>query len=173
MAKVTFTKLGLTKDTGVSFFNWNDQTIEVKRYLPIEEKLELITNVINNCQDENNFINEAKLHLFYALEMVYRYTNISFTDKQKEDPAKLYDLLSSSGFLTAFEECISKEEKDFVFDSLYSSAANIYEYRNSVYAILDALKNDYDGLNFDADGIREKLAGSDLGLLKDVLTKLG
>ena len=42
MAKVPFTKLGLTKDTSVASFEWNGQTIEVKQYLPIQEKLDLI-----------------------------------------------------------------------------------------------------------------------------------
>ena len=99
MSKVSFTKLGLTKNTQVGSFEWNGQTIEVKAYLPIQEKLDLIAAVINNCQDENNFINEGKMSLFMSLEMVYRYTNINFTEKQKSDPAKLYDLLAGSGFL--------------------------------------------------------------------------
>ena len=42
MAKVPFTKLGLTKNTNVGSFEWNDQTIEVKGYLPIQEKMQLI-----------------------------------------------------------------------------------------------------------------------------------
>ena len=42
MAKVAFSKLGLTKNTNVGSFEWNDQTIEVKGYLPIQEKMQLI-----------------------------------------------------------------------------------------------------------------------------------
>ena len=76
--------------------NWNEQDIEVKQYLPISEKLTLISNVLNNAHDENNFSNPVKVNLFTALEIMYAYTNINFTDKQKEDPVKLYDLLSGS-----------------------------------------------------------------------------
>jgi len=64
--------------------------------------MELIAAVLNQCQDDNNFINEAKIALFMNLEMVFRYSNISFTEKQKEDPAKLYDLLAGSGFFDDF-----------------------------------------------------------------------
>ena len=30
---------------------------------------------------------------------MYAYTNINFTEKQKEDPTKLYDMLISSGLV--------------------------------------------------------------------------
>ena len=50
MSKVSFTKLGLTKNTSISSFEQNGQTIEVKQYLPIQEKMDLIAAVLNNCQ---------------------------------------------------------------------------------------------------------------------------
>jgi hypothetical protein len=49
MAKVAFNKLGLTKNTSVASFDWNGQTIEVKQYLPAQEKLNLIADVLNQC----------------------------------------------------------------------------------------------------------------------------
>ena len=71
MAKVPFTKLALTKNNKVASFDFHGQTIEVKQYLPIQEKLNLISSVLNQCQDENNFINEAKMSMFMDLEMIY------------------------------------------------------------------------------------------------------
>ena len=47
MAKIAFTKLALTKNTDVASFDWNGQTIEVKQYLPIQEKMDLIAAVLN------------------------------------------------------------------------------------------------------------------------------
>ena len=97
MAKVSFSKLGLTKNQEVKILNWNEQNIEVRQYLPISEKLELISNVINFAHDGNaNFANPVQVEVFTGLELLYAYTNISFTDKQKEDPAKLFDLVKSS-----------------------------------------------------------------------------
>ena len=43
--------------------------------------------------DNNNFANPVKLNVFLRLEIIFNYTNISFTDKQKEDLVKLYDIL--------------------------------------------------------------------------------
>jgi len=57
---------------------------------------------------------------------------------------------------------------------LSKTAQNIYEYRNSIYGILDAMKTDYSNLEFDADSLKDKMADpNQLTLLKDVLTKLG
>ena len=48
MAKIAFTKLGLKVDKENEIINWNDQEIEIKQYLPVNEKLELISRIINN-----------------------------------------------------------------------------------------------------------------------------
>lgn len=174
MAKIAFTKLALTKNTDVASFDWNGQTVEVKQYLPIQEKLDLIASVLNQCQDENNFINEAKMALFMDLEMVYRYTNINFTEKQKEDPAKLYDLLAGSGFFDDVFTVIPQSEYRSIATWLGKTAEHIYTYRNSIYGILDALNTDYSNLELDAENLKQKIADPEsLTLLKDVLTKLG
>lgn len=174
MAKVSFTKLGLTKNTDVASFEQNGQTIEVKQYLPIQEKMDLIAAVLNNCQDTNNFINEAKMSMFMDLEVVYRYTNINFTEKQKEDPAKLYDLLAGSGLLGEIIMLIPPAEYKSIIMWLGKTANNIYDYRNSVYGILDAIGTDYSNLELDATKIQEQLGNEqNLALLRDIMNKLG
>ena len=59
MAKISYSKLGLKVRQDTNMFTWNDQNIEVKLYLPISDKLDLISNVLNQCQDtdNNNFMN--------------------------------------------------------------------------------------------------------------------
>ena len=174
MAKVAFTKLGLTKNTQVGSFEWNGQMIEVKAYLPIQEKMQLIQNVLNNCQDENNFINEAKMSMFMTLEIVYYYTNINFTEKQKSDAAKLYDLLAGTGFLDDFFAVIPQTEYKSIAIWLDKTANHIYDYRNSIYGILDAMKQDYSNLELDAETLRQKIADPQvLDILKGVLTNFG
>ena len=174
MAKVAFSKLGLTKNTDIASFDWNGQTIEVKQYLPIQDKLTLISNVLNSCQDENNFINEAKMSMFMTLEIVYNYTNINFTEKQKSDPAKLYDLLAGTEFLDDFFAVMPQTEYKSIVIWLDKTANHIYNYRNSIYGILDALKQDYSNLDLNIDELSKKISNKEnLDLLKDILTKLG
>ena len=174
MAKVSFTKLGLKKNEEVGILHINEQDIEVKQYLPINEKLELISSVINSAADENNFSNPVKENVFLTLEILYHYTNINFTDKQKEDPVKLYDLVVSSGLVNKVTGLIPEEELDEVINGVAQSVKAIYTYKNSVLGILENISQDYSALNLDATEIQQKLADPDnMALLKQILTKLG
>lgn len=174
MAKVSLIKLGLKVNQDVKNIEFNEQIIEVKQYLPINEKLELISSVINSAADENNFSNPVKENVFLTLEILYHYTNINFTDKQKEDPVKLYDLVVSSGLVNKVTDLIPEEELDEVINGVAQSVKAIYAYRNSVLGILESISQDYSNLNLDATEIQQKLADPDnMALLKQVLTKLG
>ena len=173
---VSFTKLGLTKNTKVQTFIFNEQEIEVKQYLPIQDKLSILGNVLAWCQDvdANNFVNVGKMYLFLYLELVFNYSNIKFTEKQKEDPAKLYDLLMGSGFMHEFISNMDNSEYNQMIDWCIDTANHFYQYRNSVYGILDSLNTDYKNLELDANSLREKMADPEsVGFLKEVLTKLG
>ena len=96
MAKVSFTKLKCKVETSITHIEWEGETIEVKQYLPIQEKLALIGRVIMQAHEQDeNYSNPVKVDVFRGLEMIFAYTNISFTDKQKEDLPKLYDMIDA------------------------------------------------------------------------------
>ena len=174
MAKVSFTKLGLKVKNETKSIIIADQEIEIKQYLPVNDKLELIGRIINSSADDMKFYNVGKIEIFLNLEILYAYTNINFTEKQKEDVCKLYDLVESSGLLDQILERIPDSEKDFITDTTLHTIESIYKYQNSVLGVLDAMGQDYSALNLDASVIQEKLADPEnLGLLRDVLTKLG
>lgn len=174
MAKIPFSKLGLKVNTDVTILYFNDQNIEVLRYLPMSNKLDLITTVVNNTVDDNGFYNPVKLDIFLMLEIIEAYTNLTFTAKQKEDPLKLYDLLYSSGLITAVLDVIGSNEVSNLQNNVKQTIESIYNYRNSILGILETVSNDYSGLDLEASNIQEKLAnGENIGLLKDILSKLG
>lgn len=173
MAKISFTKLGLVKNTTTIAVNCNGQAVEVKQYLPVNDKLELISNVIN-CASDGNFHNPVKVKVFTALEILYFYTNINFTDKQKEDPCKLYDLVNGTGFLDEIFEAIPQDELIFIYNAINLCIESIYNYKNSVMGIFDAIANDYNNVNFDLDAIREKLTDPDaLAMLREIAPVMG
>lgn len=174
MAKLAFTKLGLKANTDIETFEFNEQTIEVKQYLPVNDKLALISEVINNSADENNFANPVKVEVYATVAIIEAYTNITFTDKQKEDITKLYDKLVSSELYQAILHKIPVEEINSLFDALRSSIDAVYNYRNSVMGILENISTDYSNLDLDASAIQAKLADPEnMALLKGILTKLG
>lgn len=174
MAKVSFTKLGLKINQDIVYLDFNEQSIEIKQYLPVNDKLELISNVINAAHEENNFANPVKISVFTTLEIMYAYTNINFTDKQKEDPTRLYDMLVSSGLVSEVISMIPEAEYQEILRGVADSVAAVYTYQNSIMGILDTISADYSALNFDATEIQKKIGDPDnMALLKQVLTKLG
>lgn len=174
MAKISLNKLGLKIDDSVSIVKFNDQDIEVKHYLPVNEKLDLISAVINESADDLKFYNVGKLEIFKVIEMVKHYTNINFTEKQLEDATKLYDLLDSTGLTSELFAVIPDAEKDFIEDVLFDTVDSIYKYQNSIMGILDIVTTDYKNLNFDVSELQKNISNPEnLTLLKDVVTKLG
>lgn len=175
MAKVSLTKLGLKVNQDIKTIKFNEQIVEVKQYLPVNIKLELISNVINRILlENNNFINPIKIEVFTVIEMLYCYTNINFTEKQKEDIPKLYDLVVSSELWERIIEAIPEEEFDFVVEGVIKSIKEIYKYKNSAMGILENISTDYSNLDLEATEIQNKLNDPEnMAFLKDVLTKLG
>ena len=174
MAKIGFTKLGLKPNNEIINIEFNTQNIEVKQYLPVEEKLELITNVLELSHDSNNFSNPVKVSVYTTLEIIEKYTNVNFTEKQKENPTKLYDLLVGNGFSAAVIKAIPESEYNEILTGIKQTIKSVYKYQNSVLGILDTISQDYSNLNLDATEIQKKLADPEnMALLKSIVTKLG
>lgn len=179
MAKVPFSKLEVKLNNNICkpfYCNTKGEEIqyEVKCYLPVQEKLEMISNIINQSIDDNGFFNPIRVQIFTTLEVVYAYTNLSFTTKQKEDPFKLYDLLVSSGIFKNVIAGIYEDDWKEIQESIMTTIENIYKYKNSAMGILTAISEDYDALNTDATNIQAILADPEnLSLLKSVITNLG
>jgi hypothetical protein len=174
MAKIGFTKLSLKRKNEVKTITINNNQIEIKQYLPVNEKLDLIARVINGAHDQNNFPNPIKIEVIGTLEMIMAYTNISFTEKQKEDIPKLYDLLEENGVIKDIISQIPEDEYNFIIDGINKTVDAVYTYNNSVLGILEAVSKDYSNLDFDIQKLQNDIANPEnLKLVKEVLTKLG
>ena len=170
--KVGLTKLNLKKNTNIIQVEWNDQKIEVKEYLPMEEKLNLIGRIVSYAIDENNFVNPVRLQIFETLEIMYEYTNINFTEKQKEDFLGLYDLIVSSGLWRSIQEVITNEYNE-IHDSAKAVVDEIYKFRDSLLGILQAASEDYKNLDLDATALKDKIGNPEnLKLLRTVINEL-
>lgn len=174
MAKPTFAKMGLKAQNDIKTITIGEQEIEVKQYLPIQKKLDLISNVANFSADANNFANPVKVDVFFSLEIMYHYTNIAFTDKQKEDFIKTFDLLKENGVLDKVKDAIPAEEYYFLYERTWECIQEIYKYQNSVLGLLDIIKTDYEGVGADIEKLWGELSDKEnVSFLRDVMTKLG
>lgn len=174
MAKISMTKLNLVKNTNIKNIEFNKQQVEIKQYLPIEAKLNLISDIINLSVDNNNFYNPCRIEIYQVTRIIMAYTNINFTDKQKEDIYKLYDLLVGSGLAELIIDNIPEDELDFIKNGVIETIKSIYAYHNSILGILENISKDYNNLELDASKIQQQLADkNNLALLRDVLNQLG
>lgn len=179
MAKIAFSKLDLkvnNNSTSLIYTTIKGEEIvyEVKNYLPIKEKMDLVSRIINQSTDDNGFYNPMRVKLYTTLEVVYAYTNLTFTPKQKEDPFKLYDLLVSTGLYNNITSHICNEDLEELEGSIWDTIKSIYSYRNSVMGILENISSDYSGLSLEASEIQKKLAeGDGINFLQEVMAKMG
>ena len=174
MAKVSYGKLQLTKSNEIKTFEFNGQTIEVKQYLPIEEKMKFYEDVINKSVDDKGYYNITKVNFWLKLGIVFSYTNINFTEKQKEDLFKLFDLLEGNGLMKLIMSYMDPDELKDITDTIWDTIKNLYQYANSALGIMQTLTADYNNLNLEASDIQSKLADPEnLSFLREILTKMG
>ena len=155
MAKIAYSKLGLNKMVNKDpiIIEFNNQQIEVAQYLPIEKKLDLISDIINSSLDDNTYYNPCKIEIFMLTKIIEAYTNLTITDKQKEDIFKFYDQLVASGFAEKVMDNIPIEDYSFIHESVVKTIKNIYKQKNSALGILESISTDYSNLNLDASEI--------------------
>ena len=174
MAKVAFSKLKCKINETEVPVQIGEETIMVKQYLPIQEKLGLISRVMELAHDQDyNFSNPVKVDVYRDLEILFAYTNIAFTEKQKEDLPKLYDALISSNIIEQIIAAIPEQEINTVYTGIYRSIESFYQYQNSVLGLLDTIGTNYSHLDLDATKIQSKLADpKNVELVKSLLTNI-
>lgn len=175
MAKISLTKLNKIKSLEPIDIKIGEETISVIQYLPLEKKLAIMQNIIEQAgNNEEGFYNIVKLTVFYTIEMLRAYTNISFTEKQLEEPQKLYDIIVLNNIWNEVKKAIPQSELTDIWENTCALAREITDYNHSALGILNLVSNDYDNLNLDVKEMTEKLSDrTNLTLIKDLLTKLG
>jgi hypothetical protein len=165
MNKISYTNLKLKLNTEVNTFDFGGNQIEVLKYLPLEDKYSLI-NVTLQSAKENAIYNSLKLEAYFHLYLVMMYTNISFTEKQKEDKMKLYDILKSNGLIDKVLENMEEEEYNFLCESLNQQENDILNYQNTTAGVLS---NIIENLPINAEEMQKIVDGFDQEKFQNVL----
>lgn len=139
--KVSYANMKLKTNTSVKTFEFGGQKVEVLQYLPAQDKYDLLMITLQKSL-EDNIYNEFKLNLYFELHLVYMYTNISFTEKQREDEFKLYDTLKSNGFYEKFFQVINEDEYNELFEQLDAIKNASFKNKRSVAGLIGEFIND-------------------------------
>ena len=141
MSKISYANLKLKTKSDVLTFDFNGEQVEVLQYLPISDKYDLIMITLQKAK-EGNIYNQLKLDMFFHLHLVYLYTNLSFTDKQRENEFKIYDTLQSNGFINKMLELIPKEEYNELFEMVEKQVKMEMKYTTTAASILSKFVDD-------------------------------
>lgn len=141
MTKVSYASLKLKTNTEVKTFDFNGNKIEVLQYLPVEDKIDLVDITLQKAL-EDRIYNPIKIEVYFNLNLIYLYTNISFSEKQKEDEYKLYNALRSSGLLEEILKNINEEEYNEIYDFIEERINIKLNYENSGAAVISEIIHD-------------------------------
>lgn len=172
MAKITFSKLNLPKinkeDKKIKI---GETEISVKQFLPTEEKINLIENILTNAVDEQyGYFNPIKLDFITTIEIIQKYTNITFTDVQiGKNLFKTMDTLDAAGMTDLIIGAIPQSEYDSLIKTIESCSVAIERYNCSLAGMLSRMRADNDAIALDAEKIAEGLSPENLEYVKKII----
>ena len=97
---------------------------------------DLISVALQEAKEGGDAYNPLLLDAYFYLNIVFMYTNISFTDKQRENLFKLYDVLESNGIISKTIEQIPEDEFDYLFEAYEDAVEDAKRKANSVVGMI-------------------------------------
>ena len=141
MAKVSYANMKLKVNNEIKTFDFNGNEIEVLSYLPIEDKFDLVMITLQQSLI-NGIYNSVKLEMYFNLNLAYMYTNLSFTEKQKEDEEKIYNILKTNGFFNKMIETIPDDEYAELLGYIEEEIEKSMRYNTSAAAVIKSIVED-------------------------------
>ena len=136
---MNYKDLNLHTDNDMYFIEVYGKKINIKKYLPINDKKDLIEITLQKAEQADGTYNEILIDMYFNLHLVYLYTDITFTDEDREDEMKLYDELESSGLLERILDKIPDEEYNVLMDYLKAMRKENSSYKHSAAAMVQKL----------------------------------
>lgn len=88
-----------------------EKTLEIKKYISIKDKRQIIDNIVNSCiLWENNIFkfNDIDKYILFTMKTIEAYTNLELSVDIEED----YDMLCRTGILELIISAFKKEYDD-------------------------------------------------------------
>lgn len=134
MSKISFLSINEKCNT----FNLApDVEVKVLQYLPIEQKNDIIQLTLQNSE-ENGVFNYLLLDMYFHLYICYLYTDIDFTEEEKENPANTFDVLTSTGVLNQVIATMDPNEYKALHQILDTSVENKIKYNNTLASVINS-----------------------------------
>lgn len=174
---MTFKELGLAAPEVVcAQIKVNDTTdLEVRRYLPIDEKAGFIQFVTETSLDENTgCFSPLRLEVYFSLAVCRWYAGIMFDAEDLINAGVTYDLLDQNGVITDIMAAIPESELTFLQELVEETTTDIARYNASAAGIINNMSKSADGLGGQIDEIMKKVKNKEgLELLEEIKNVVG
>lgn len=160
-------------DTSLEFVPIGNTQVAIKKNIPILEKMELISDIVNASIDDNDFYNPCLGKINLLVKLVLAYTDIEVN--KDVSIFDLYDIFSNGVFQAVIPIISESPDYSFIVHGVEEFIHSIYEYKNSARGILKGLMADAKESNLELEDIVKdiNLAPESLTMVKEVLDKLG
>lgn len=133
----------------ISTIKIGDVDVQVKQYLSIEEKSNLVTFVTNGAMDdETGIIDPIRTEVYFALGVCDWYTDIDFDYFSNDfNIVEIYDLLETNGVINLILSEIPKQELQFLEEAVKDTMETLGRYNFSAVGIIKGMNNNAGNLN--------------------------
>lgn len=134
MSKISF----LTMNEECNIINLApDVQIKVLQYLPIEQKNDIIQLTMQNSE-ENGLFNQLLLDMYFHLYICYLYTDIDFTEEEKDNAPATFDILMSSGVINQVISAMNPDEYKTLHQVLTTAVENKTKYKSTIASVINS-----------------------------------
>lgn len=119
----------------------NEKTIQVKSYLPISDKIDVVQITIQKA-DNGRYIDQLALDMFFELNLVYSYSNIEVTQEDRDNQFALYDRWTQDGTINTVISAIPDEEYNKLSEAIDETVEDLMRYRGTAAAVVNSFIQD-------------------------------
>ena len=154
-----------------------DKTLKVVNYLPIIDKGNFITFIVDlSLDDTTGCFSPVRVETYFAIALCRWYADLSFDEADvHENIAKTYDTLETNGVIDAIRGVIPQEELNFIEDLVKDTIKDIARYNSSAAGIIQMMNQNAGGLNEQITDMLNKIKNGEnletLSVIKDVVGK--
>lgn len=165
--KVSFTDIKIGEDS----------VLKVANYLPIEDKGNLITFVVDMALDTTTgCFSPVRVETYFALAICRWYGDMVFdNDDIQINVALTYDTLETNGIIDAIMNAIPKDELEFIQDLVKDTISDIAKYNSSAAGIIQMMNQNASQLDTQITNILDSIKNGEnletLSVIKDMVGK--
>lgn len=116
--KLAFNIFEVVSDPIQNVIKFNDQEIQIKQYLPVQDKMSIIEYVVAGSFSENDkkirFYNTANRAVIFDYFIAKFYTDINIPDIEDADIYTIYNILVENKIIDLIKDTIPKTELGFL-----------------------------------------------------------